>query len=732
MFFPRSSIVDKVNDIIFDGQDNDIVFIVANKGIGKLKLLYEISDIESINDDVIIADGQRIRRTCSCLTKCYIDGICSYIEKQNTIDRLISFIDFLPNPPRSDLLTDQGIIDIATITSLLFKMPLCDLKDIYVQLAGETPLIIFASAIFLDPVDMDYLLNLKNDTWGAKITFFIALRPTPDCINTIESICKKNENRVWIFPLMPHITKESHNKYPTSIATISIDNIGNSNNIDFAEAILSSNAYFDTYNLVEQILSFDFQPSHLFLLANQEIRVCDQQYLKTIVRKIYQTELPEYDKRLILPHEGKLLWLDALSYYLTLYDGMQKALLATQSFFFDVIANADQFIYGKPERKACSSLLTEAARHKPNQLAEGYSSYFANFAALSKALSIQKRGAHVTTEISDFALNILDKVVIDLTDSCMTAFPIIHEKTQICSILDIGIETIIQSLNNMEPSAKLKASTKEGISSYQETCLSIAYKWSDTTLIDGVVSLQKALYQLGLTIPFVFTDLKNAEKKYLLEYLELRLLSENLQISNIVSSSYTPTTHNMNSNDIFSEHALCENIEKALITIQQNKTYDGLSEDPLNDILRDLLRMKYDHIRDQTRHGTSGSGDGIGRVDILLCDNSDYPHAVIEPLRLSSLDKKVFSNHINKSIKNYNPTGCPFVFTVIYSFSKNFNEFWNKVYNFLNDYNFPFTESKSVCSIDILRTETRHAKIILYRSGKPLSLHVYAINLYKT
>ena len=134
MFFSRSDIVEKVNDIIFDGHDNDIVFIIANKGIGKIKLLNEISDMEAIHEDIIIADGNRIRRSCSCLTKCYIDGICSYIEKQNMVERLISFIDLLPKPPHSDPITEQGELDVAKISSLLFKMPLSDLKDIYVLL----------------------------------------------------------------------------------------------------------------------------------------------------------------------------------------------------------------------------------------------------------------------------------------------------------------------------------------------------------------------------------------------------------------------------------------------------------------------------------------------------------------------------------------------------------------------------------------------------------------------
>ena len=86
MFLQKDDVKEKVREIILDEHDNDIVFVVAAKGIGKLRLLEELFDIESSNREIIVANGSRIHNAASCLSKCYIDGICSYIEKHNYRD----------------------------------------------------------------------------------------------------------------------------------------------------------------------------------------------------------------------------------------------------------------------------------------------------------------------------------------------------------------------------------------------------------------------------------------------------------------------------------------------------------------------------------------------------------------------------------------------------------------------------------------------------------------------
>lgn len=86
MFLPKDDVKQKVKGIIMDESDNDIVFIVANKGIGKLSLLEEIYDLNSFDKNIIITNGKRVHIDGSGIKKCYIDGICLFLERNNPKD----------------------------------------------------------------------------------------------------------------------------------------------------------------------------------------------------------------------------------------------------------------------------------------------------------------------------------------------------------------------------------------------------------------------------------------------------------------------------------------------------------------------------------------------------------------------------------------------------------------------------------------------------------------------
>lgn len=214
MFLKKEEIKEKIRNIILDEKDNDIAFVVASKDVEKLNLLAEIYDTESLNGDIIIANGKRINNSSSCLEKCYIDGICSYLEKNDSLKTREDFLRQLPSGKLSaaqklafisKAFASGGKHNIAKISSYLSGFTPKQLKEIYVGIAGETPLVIFAGAIWLDSVDIDYLINLHNDDWGARITFIIALRPTIECLNLMKETINRNAPRVWVFPLLPEI-----------------------------------------------------------------------------------------------------------------------------------------------------------------------------------------------------------------------------------------------------------------------------------------------------------------------------------------------------------------------------------------------------------------------------------------------------------------------------------------------------------------------------------------------
>lgn len=696
MFASKDEIIKKVDEIICDEIDNEIVFVVASKGLGKIKLLNEICDFKSSRKDIIIANGNRIRGSASTLTRCFIDGICSYIEMHDAETCINELMEYLPNAPQKNRIFESGKINITRLSALLSTLSPGQLKDIFVQLAESTPLVLVASSIFLNAVDVEYLESLYFDNWGAKVTFVIALRPTSDCVKTLRAIAKNNENRIWVFPLLPKVVKDAYSISPKSIASIYVDNIGISDDRNFTEALLSNDVYFDTYNLINELLSNDIQLTNLFFLANQEIRVCDSKYLKDIVKKIYgdNSNKGKYDEKFVLPHNGKLLWIDALSYFLIIYDGgISKAIVETQKFFFDIMNNINHFDFGQPERKSLVCLLNEISIQKPNELASGFSNYFSSFAYLCKTISVKKRKQNIKKISPELISTLLERLVLDFTDACTDTLSQIYDNTQLCFVLDIGLDTIIHYFS-LSTTTTVSFSSYKKIQNFIIKCVQEAKKWNDETLSIKIATLERLL----------------KEKQFL-----------------ITNEDYDKEVDT----DSYSESAICINVQRALLNLANNSRSSILQENDLNDLLRDLLGMVYKNIKDQTRRGRSESGKSAGNLDILICNDVSTAVALIEPLRLYSFNKEYLSTHINKTLLNYNPDGCKTCITIIYSSVEKFEELWTKVFSYLLVYNFQLPSEGAPVDIDTRVTELRHAKVNLMRSGQTIAFHLYAINLYQ-
>lgn len=106
-----------------------------------------------------------------------------------------------------------------------------------------------------------------------------------------------------------------------------------------------------------------------------------------------------------------------------------------------------------------------------------------------------------------------------------------------------------------------------------------------------------------------------------------------------------------------------------------------------------MLRSKgYTEIKDQTRHGVSSSGKDAGEVDILISKNNKEI-AIIEALKLNSVESDYIKKHIEKAIINYNPLGTA-TFLVAYGSAADFGGFWERYLNFLKKYSFDITVKK--------------------------------------
>ncbi len=178
--------------------------------------------------------------------------------------------------------------------------------------------------------------------------------------------------------------------------------------------------------------------------------------------------------------------------------------------------------------------------------------------------------------------------------------------------------------------------------------------------------------------------------------------------------------------DQFSERCFSRDLEKVLIMIQKNKTYEGAQENALNDVVRDHLSVKYE-IHDQTRQGFSENGKDSGEIDLLVFYHS-LPVAIIEALKMSSVNKEYLKKHIDKVLVNYNPNGVKSVFILIYATVNNFENFSEALIGYLENYDYPYNIIEKIRVLPKMFSESFQAMTILERSNEQIHLRFFVIN----
>lgn len=162
-----------------------------------------------------------------------------------------------------------------------------------------------------------------------------------------------------------------------------------------------------------------------------------------------------------------------------------------------------------------------------------------------------------------------------------------------------------------------------------------------------------------------------------------------------------------------------------------NATYNGnSSENSINDFFRDTLSlMGYNEVKDQTRHGVSSSGQDAGEVDILITKEGKEI-AIFEGLKLSSVNTSYIDNHITKAIINYNALGTA-TFVVAYVNIANYESFWNKYVEHLQDIDYQLTIKRGFEILTTPNAATRIASVILSREGFDFPVYYLTFRLSK-
>ena len=172
---------------------------------------------------------------------------------------------------------------------------------------------------------------------------------------------------------------------------------------------------------------------------------------------------------------------------------------------------------------------------------------------------------------------------------------------------------------------------------------------------------------------------------------------------------------------------LFNNVTKALLSIQRDSYYYGAEENVLNDALKGRLGMVYE-VCDQTRQGVSETGNSSGEIDLLIC-RASLPLAIIEALKLESVNKNVLQRHIDKLLINYDPNGVPYSYIVVYYTGKHFSDFCASLGEYLRQYSYPYPVADELTVLDSGYSELFQAAINLNRNGKPMHLYFIAIHI---
>lgn len=124
----------------------------------------------------------------------------------------------------------------------------------------------------------------------------------------------------------------------------------------------------------------------------------------------------------------------------------------------------------------------------------------------------------------------------------------------------------------------------------------------------------------------------------------------------------------------FSMDDLIQDLSYVLHLLARTKTKGNL-EDEYNDHVRNMLRCKEYDVNDQGREGESASGLGAGELDLVISHNG-FLAAIIEAMKLSSINQSYINDHYRKLVTSYNPLVVSNTILLTYYTGNKFEEWW--------------------------------------------------------
>lgn len=157
------------------------------------------------------------------------------------------------------------------------------------------------------------------------------------------------------------------------------------------------------------------------------------------------------------------------------------------------------------------------------------------------------------------------------------------------------------------------------------------------------------------------------------------------------------------------------------------------SENDLNTYIKGLLThcQKY-IVHDQTLNGISAGGISPGELDLKICvkkNTREEPLAIVEALKLDSVNKTYIKNHIDK-IYGYDTWGSKYNYLLVYAYTKNFELFCSKYKSFMQTNDFPLQVQNHLTERRLNNiSEIRIFNTILIGNGRETTLTHIIVNM---
>ena len=114
----------------------------------------------------------------------------------------------------------------------------------------------------------------------------------------------------------------------------------------------------------------------------------------------------------------------------------------------------------------------------------------------------------------------------------------------------------------------------------------------------------------------------------------------------------------------------------------------------------------------------------------MLLEKDSKEVAIIEALKLDSIDATKIQEHVDKAVTNYNALGTP-TFLLVYAGNQNFGDFWNRFLNHMKSYDFVLECKKTVEEQVHPNASERVCDCILSRDGFDFPVTFLVVNVHK-